>query len=71
MHGQQNKKDVLGEMRYGSFRRKAVENLDEFRYSACNESHILPKDASEMFPYMRLSRQLWIQSGMECVHSNL
>jgi hypothetical protein len=25
----------LGEMRYGRFRRNAVENLDEFRYSVC------------------------------------
>jgi len=61
----------LGEIRYGSFRRKAVENLDEFRYSVCNESHILLKDASEMFTYIRLSRQIWIQSGMGCVHNNL
>jgi len=61
----------LGEIRYGSFRRKAVENLDEFCYSVCNESHIVLKDASEMFPYIRLSRQIWIQSGMGYVHSNL
>lgn len=29
------------------------------------------KDASEMFPYIRLSRQIWIQSGMGYVHNNL
>jgi chloramphenicol O-acetyltransferase len=49
-----------GEIRYGSFRRKAVENLDEFRYCVCNESHILFNDATEMFPYIRLSRRIWI-----------
>jgi hypothetical protein len=61
----------LGEIRCGSFRRKAVEILDEFRYSVCNGSHILRKDASEMFPYIRLSRQIWIQSGVGCVQNNL
>jgi len=61
----------LGEIRYGNFRHKAVENLDEFCYSVCNESHTLVKDASEMFPYIRLSHQTWIQSGMGCVHKNL
>jgi hypothetical protein len=30
----------LGEIRYGRFRRKTVENLDEFRYTMCNESYI-------------------------------